>query len=615
MRIKQTQNEVNEQLRADFLSIVENGVQEDTEYLSEAISFYELYTDIDGRNKAGIAPLQPYLDRVDEVQTLEDLNGLYRELVYANAPTPFRMGVMSDNVDPSKNVLMMINPINYLPDISFYEEGNAQGEAMLEERKYQIQSMAVAGGYSQDEAAQMAEDAISFDALIAQYMLTLPEQMQINLSTDNYIPFDEFCAQSESIDFEGLITTLAGETPDVVKMLNESYYQNIDSFVTQANLPMIKNWIKAGYLYENAEYLSEDIANACYAQPGEEAVSDDFDYRETTNGMAFLRVKEAFGAECSRYYSDKHLTDETKEEITKMCEDMIEEYKERFTANDWLEKETREKAIEKLDKMGIIVGHTGYENPANANLHIKTVEEGGTLLESCFLINENTWKHSFDILNKGNTGEDRAGSLLLLMKSFETNASYIGAINSIVINTAILNEPFYSASYSDSRNYGGIGAFIGHEISHAFDQQGSLYDANGDMVNWWTDKDAEEFAQRSQKMVDFFDGLPYMGGEVDGKLTVEENTADAGGLSVALEVLEESGEPVDYEEFFNTWSELWADESTEDSALLRLIQDVHAPGIYRVNQQMMLMDQFYETYGVQEGDDMFLTEDQRFHIW
>ncbi|MEA5003332.1 MAG: M13 family metallopeptidase, partial [Christensenella sp.] len=330
-------------------------------------------------------------------------------------------------------------------------------------------------------------------------------------------------------------------------------------------------------------------------------------------GFGFLLAN--FSIELSQYYSDNYLTTETKENIDEMCKGIIEEYKDRLRENDWMQDATRQKAIEKLEKMDVIIGEIEAESPVTKGLKLISAEDDGALLQGVFAVQENFIKNNFSTLHQENVGLERIGSTLALFKSYEVNAAYIPNINSIVINAAILNEPYYSPSYSNSRNYGGIGAVIGHEISHAFDQIGSRYDADGNVQNWWLPEDAAEFEARTQKMIQHFDGLPYMGGTIDGKLTVTENTADAGGLSVSLEVLERSDKEADHEEFFRAWTEVWADKATEEEALVRLKTDPHSPGVFRVNQQMMLMDAFYSTYGLQEGDGMFLPKEQRFEIW
>ncbi len=622
MRATKLQEQIDKQLQEDFEAIVKNGVTQDTEYLSKAVDYYLLYTDIEKRNREGITPLQPYLDQIDAAETLEDFNKIYADLLYWKANYPFATVVIEDPVYPKRNILIMGAPSNYLSNAQGYEDGNQAGKKDLELIGHQIKTVAMTAGMSEIDAQKMADDSLAFDRIISGYMQTPLQNKQSAYSADSYIPFKELASYSKNVDFTYLINSLLGSEPKEIKVMNFEYYKNIDSVVNEENLPMMKNWIKAGCLLANAPVLSEELFHARYATLDDNGTNDSSadaeggkeDFAEYTKDYCFAYLKERFAPELSKYYSDKYLSADTKQDITEMFDGMIAEYKDRMKQNDWLEDATRDKAIEKLDKMKLFIGNQSKISPESEKLQIKSVEESGTLLECELDIQKNSYQAMFEKLNK--TNEDTERFDFNSIKSFEVNAAYVPQINSIVINSAILNDPYYNRSYSDSYNYGAIGAVIGHEISHAFDMDGSRFDADGNMVNWWTESDEQKFEIRTQKMIDFFDGLPFFGGEVDGELTVSENTADAGGLSVALEVLEHSTDiQVNYEEFFEAWAKLWASKSIEKDAQQRLIEDVHAPGIYRVNRQMMLIDQFYNVYKVQEGDEMYLLPEDRFYIW
>lgn len=620
MRMTALQNQINQQLQDDFENLVQSGTDDTTAYLADAITLYRLFTDTEARNKNGINALRPYLEQIESAQTVDEMQAAYYPCVVTGTPAPFKLEVIADPIDPSQNTLVATSPPVYLPHISYYEQGHPQGQAMLKEREFILQNLALLAGMNEEESKQMAADALRFDRKLSEYMQSAGELQTALMSAENYVPFEEFCSNINSIDFKTLVSNLAGEAPNRVKVLDQRFYEDLDSIVQSENLSLIKHWLIAGYLYNNALYLSEEFYGARYAKPDEQIPSQEEDEPEYSfasgaadQGFGFLQAN--FSTELGRYYSDRYLTPKTKETVENMCRGMIEEYKDRLRENEWMQGATRQKAIEKLEKMTVIVGAVEIENPVTEGLRLVGTEEGGMLLQGVFAVQENFVKNNFYTLNQTNVGLDRVGATLATLKSYEVNAAYIPNINSIVINAAILNEPYYSPSYSDSRNYGGIGAVIGHEISHAFDQTGSRYDCDGTMQNWWTPLDAAEFESRTKKMIDHFDGLPYMGGTIDGTLTITENTADAGGLSVSLEVLERSGKEVDYEEYFRAWAEIWADKATEEEALVRLKTDPHSPGTYRVNRQMILLDAFYSTYHLTESDGMFLPAEQRFQIW
>lgn len=187
--------------------------------------------------------------------------------------------------------------------------------------------------------------------------------------------------------------------------------------------------------------------------------------------------------------------------------------------------------------------------------------------------------------------------------------------NSINFPAAILQEPFYSQDQSVSANYGAIGAIIAHEISHAFDPDGAKFDENGSLADWWTEEDLATFEALSQDMIEEFDGLDSLGGKVNGTLTVSENVADAGGLSCALEALKKVEEDPDLEEFFFGWARTWRQKMIPAYAAQLLTLDVHAPNKLRANIQLQNMDDFFTTFGIEEGDGMYRAPEDRVSIW
>ena len=200
------------------------------------------------------------------------------------------------------------------------------------------------------------------------------------------------------------------------------------------------------------------------------------------------------------------------------------------------------------------------------------------------------------------------------MPAHMVNAYYNPSFNIIVFPAAILQAPFYSLDQPASANYGGIGAVIAHEISHAFDNNGAKFDEYGNMNNWWTDADLKHFQELAEKMIKQFDGLTTPAGKVNGKLVVSENIADAGGLSCALQAAKEDGS-ADLRAFFINWARIWCMKSSLERQKLLLAIDVHSPHELRANIQVKNLDDFYQTFNVQPGDGMYLPASERVNIW
>jgi len=200
------------------------------------------------------------------------------------------------------------------------------------------------------------------------------------------------------------------------------------------------------------------------------------------------------------------------------------------------------------------------------------------------------------------------------MPAHQVNAYYNPSFNIIVFPAAILQAPFYSLKQTASENYGGIGAVIAHEISHAFDNNGSQFDEFGNLSNWWTDEDLKHFEGLAQEMIEEFDGLETEAGKCNGKLVVSENIADAGGLSCALEAAKGEEKP-DIKGFFLNWARIWCMKSSLERQKLLLAIDVHAPNVLRANVQPKNLQDFYDVFDVHEGDGMWLEPEKRIHIW
>jgi putative endopeptidase len=326
------------------------------------------------------------------------------------------------------------------------------------------------------------------------------------------------------------------------------------------------------------------------------------DKKEAARDLALAVFPES----TSIYYGENHFGDEAREDVENMAKSIIAVYKDRISKNDWLGDATKEKAIKKLDNMGLNVGYQDKASDLEGEL---TVDENLTFFENSENISEYSLKYEYEHFSEPIDKSQWA------MPSYEVNAYYNPMDNSINFPAAILEEPFYSKDQSEEANYGGIATVIGHEITHAFDDNGALFDEKGNMKNWWTDEDTKAFKERTSAMVDLFDGREIFGGKVNGKLTVTENTADAGGISASLEALKKEKEDADTKAFFETYATIWREKSSTMFGQLMLTLDPHSPTELRTNVQVANMDEFYDVYDVKEGNPMYIAPEDRVHIW
>lgn len=270
-----------------------------------------------------------------------------------------------------------------------------------------------------------------------------------------------------------------------------------------------------------------------------------------------------------------------------------------------LKKETIDKAITKLN---VITPHIGYPDKLPETYAKKQIDENLSLVENVSNLSKITIAYSWSKWNKP------VDQTEWHMPAHMVNAYYNPQQNQIVFPAAILQAPFYSLEQSSSANYGGIGSVIAHEISHAFDTNGASFDEHGSLNNWWTQEDYDAFKERTNKVVEQFDGIDFAGGKINGKLTVSENVADLGGLSAALEAAK-SDDDFSAEAYFTNYARIWRMKARDEYMQLLLSVDVHAPGKLRTNVQLPNFDDFFETFGIKEGDGMWRAPKDRVIIW
>ena len=320
---------------------------------------------------------------------------------------------------------------------------------------------------------------------------------------------------------------------------------------------------------------------------------------------AFYLAAQPFNQAIGYYYAQQQFSPEAKADVEAKVATMINVFKQRLETNDWLNETTKKKAVIKLDT---IVPHIGYPEQLPARLAKKIVDPDATLFETALKFRQIEVAYQW---SKWQQPVDRSE---WHMPAHLVNAYYDPQQNQIVFPAAILQAPFYDLSQSSSANYGGIGAVIAHEISHAFDTNGAAFDEFGSLNNWWTDADFKAFKQRTDQVVAQFDGLESYGAKVNGKLTVSENVADLGGLAAALAAAK-LDDDFSARAFFESWATIWRMKARPEYMQLLAASDPHGPAKLRVNVQVKNFDEFFSTFGVIATDKMWLDPSLRVQIW
>ena len=594
-------DDIDKQLMDDFDAYAEGKEKSEDSRFNEMIKLYRLAKKFDWRKKVGPQPLKRMLASVENLNSYEDYQSQWKNWILAGMPSPISFDIDADMKNATVYALFASSPSLILPDKSYYEaEKKAQHDQLLQLWSSMVEALMDKLGYSKEEAKKIIDDAIKFDALLAPNVKSAEEAADYS-KMYNPQTVAELASATDQLDIAAIIKQLVREEPEKIIVTEPEYFKALNK-ILQDNFELFKNWALIRVIRENASYLDDEMReiNGRYGRAlsgSKKPVSQ--------RKFAFYLARDMFSQVAGDYYGKKYFGPQAKADVHHMVEQMIKVYKGRLTNNQWLSKDTRDKAILKLDKLGIQVG---YPDKIPVLYDQFKVDEEESLIAN---LNQLIVTANKELFSRWNTPVDR---MRWEMSAATVNAYYHPFKNIIVFPAAILQAPFYSLKQSSSQNYGGIGAVIAHEISHAFDNNGSLFDEFGNLNNWWTDEDSAHFKQLAQKMIDEFDGIPFAGQKVNGKLTVSENIADAGGLSCALEAAKTEAD-FNAQEFFINWATIWRMKATEQYMQLLLSIDVHAPQKLRANIQAENLDDFYTAFDIKPGDEMYRAPEDRVHIW
>ncbi|HIW71213.1 MAG TPA: M13 family peptidase [Candidatus Levilactobacillus faecigallinarum] len=588
-------------LRRDFEDLLTGKRAPERPEMAEFKKFYALTRDFDRRDADGTAPLRPVLQQIAALQDYADLSNQLADLILADRVTPVVAYLDADMRDTANYALQLDAPDLFLPDKTYYTSDNPDAPKLLAVYTDMATRLLEASGYTPAGAAHEVDQAKQFDALLAPTVKS-SEELADDVKRYNPRPLKDVAAKIQAIDLSATITALLHATPERVIVTQPAYYDALNDLLSPANFPLVRSWMLVHTVVGAAGLLDEQTRQTGNA------------FRAAISGQkqAFSPKKAAYHLAASTYdqvvgdyYGRTYFGPTAKADVAQMVRKMAGIYEHRLANNDWLSPATRDKAILKLQKLNIKVGYPDQLDPFYAQL---TVTPGESLFATVERFNR---LRTVDEFAHWGQPVDRTK---WYMSAWIVNAYYDPQKNEIVFPAGILQAPFYDLKQSSSASYGGIGAVIAHEISHAFDNNGAQFDENGNLHNWWTDADLAHFRDLSQAMIDEFNGIPYAGQTVNGKLTVSENIADVGGLSCALEAAKD--EPnVDLEAFFISYALSWQMKSTTEYMQFLLAVDVHAPEKLRTNVQVENFAEFYQTFDVQPGDGMYLAPENRVQIW
>ena len=572
------------------------------EHLARACTLFTLAKNVKRKKKHGIKPALKHLAILKKLGTMRSFNLHAKELILKDIAMPLNIMVEPNMKDTTHHCVMIQGPSVILPDASYYAEGKEQQKEMLLSMWSGFAKQVLAhAGHNEEECDLLIKDTLAFDALIAKYVKTSEEWSEY-VKMYNPMRSGRVAGMVKPMNLKKLLKDIFGFVPEEIIVAEPRYFKNFKEVFNQDTFEMYKKWAYVVTLLSSCSLLSEELRDLGGA------------FRRALSGIAAVSSPEKFAYQLASsmysepvglYYGEKYFGEEAKKDITEIVQQIVATYQKRIESNDILEPATKEKAILKLSKMGLKLG---YPDRVEEIYNKMVFDESKSLFDVITALRKIRMEDNFAKLNKE---VDRTH---WAMPGHMVNACYDPFVNDITFPAAILQPPFYSIHQTRSENLGGIGAVIGHEISHAFDSNGAKCDELGNLNNWWTKADERKFNKKVNAMVKQFDGIELPWGTVNGKFTVSENIADNGGMAVTLDIMSHT-EGVSFEEYFTNWARVWCQKAKPEYQALLLQVDVHGPCYLRANMPPRNFPEWYTAFNVKKTDGMYLAPSKRVVIW
>ena len=608
-------NELGEKTDENSLTILKNILTEKYEKGTEGQKIQDLYAtymDMDKRNADGINPIKGDLAKIDAIKNMKDLQKYLIEAVKEGNDPLFSWSVRGDLKNSKMNAVYLISASLGLGK-DYYQKENEDNRKTLEEyTKYVASLLEIIG---EKNATEKAQRVVALEKSFAKTYLTNEEGRDAN---KRYNPktMEELAKISKNINLVNYLKG-AGVNTDRVIIGELKYYENLDKFINPNNLELIKDYLKVHLVSDNTDYLDQRLDDLSFAFYGQYLQGQQVQRPMDKRALSLIngRLGEAFG----KIYVQKYFSPEAKKEMEVMIDYLKKSYRQHINNLDWMSATTKEKALEKLSKFNVKIAYPDkWED--YSKLVIESKNDGVNLYSN--LKNIVKWDYEKALEKIGKPVDKTKWG----MRPQTVNAYYSPLNNEIVFPAAILQAPFFDFKADPAVNFGGIGAVIGHEIAHGFDDGGARFDGDGNLNNWWTEEDKKNFEVKVKQLADQFSKYePVKGNFVNGVFTSGENIADLAVVAIAYDALQMYLKDKGNQElisgysqnqrFFLSWATIWRTKSTEKYMINQVKTDPHTPGYFRAFAPLTNVDAFYEAFDVKEGDKHYKKPEDRIKIW
>ena len=578
-------------------------------------SIYNLYMDSVRRNREGYAPIKPVLAKIRAAKNRKELIKLMYDLDvkgYGTFPVGFGMTVDAMNSD---RYIIGVSQGGIGLDPEYYTHPNEQQKAVLAAYKSMNNDMFKMTGNDAATAKKKMEAAFSIENQIAKVSY---DQVKSRDPQANYHPmtWNQFVKSYPGVDWNYLLK--ASGYPNnggKVDVGQPEPVHEVEKILATAPLDALKAYMELAVISSSAGMLSDNFTDR------------NFEYKKVAYGVqqqqprwkrALSFVQGIMGEAVGKLYVQKYFPESSKQRMITLVKNLQDAFAQRIEENTWMTAATKKKALEKLQAFDIKIGYPDKWQNMDS---VFVIDDNKSLIENVKAVQEAAMKYR--IAKRWGKPVDKKE---WHMTPQTVNAYYDPTTNSINFPAAILQPPFFDPTVDDAANYGAIGAVIGHEMSHGFDDQGCQFDKDGNMKNWWTEEDKKNYDARTKVLVDWFNKQEVIPGlYVNGEKTLGENIGDNGGLNIAFRALENSmkAKPLsDMDEFFTpaqrfflAWGRVWASNVAPQFVAYIVNSDVHSPSISRVNAALPMIDKWYDAFNIKEGDKLFVPQQSRAHIW
>lgn len=584
---------------------------------AKAVYLFKSIMDTVSRNEKGIEPLKPYLKKINAIENKQDLQEYLTEMQAYGGAGFFAFTVRADAKDSNTNTAYLYPAGLGLPDRDYYIADDANSKETRDKYKAYITRMLQYLGDSKEEATIKAETILAFETKLAEPQLDKVERRDARKQY-NPMSIEQLEKQVPALDWSQYLEEIGASQVDTVIVAQPKYMAQLQSTFSSQDVEDWKTYLQWNLFNDAANALTTEIERTnweFYSQTLRGAKE-----QRPLNERALGTVNGTLGEALGKLYVEENFPPEAKQKAQEMIRNIIKAYEVRINNLSWMSDSTKTKAIAKLATTSIKVGYPDTWKDYSDLVITAPEDKNGSYFQN--MMNAAKWNVNETMAKLGEPVDKDEW----FMAPQTVNAYYNPSYNEIVFPAAILQPPFYDYKADAAVNYGGIGAVIGHEISHGFDDSGSRFDAEGNLNNWWTEKDLSEFEKLGGALADQYSAIEVLDSVyINGEFTLGENIGDLGGVNAAYDGLQihlkENENPGEIDgftpeqRFFLSWATVWRTKM-RDEALNNLIKtDPHSPGMYRAYVPLQNIEAFYEAFNIQEGDSMYVKPENRVLIW